>query len=88
MEWCRYRLSRAGRRLTISAATEVIEFCKGEAQDAEAGLNWLVQQPRFDPARIAVKGLSHGGCIGLHTWPDAPRGWCALVTMPAPVAIG
>ncbi|HNN97587.1 MAG TPA: dienelactone hydrolase family protein, partial [Pseudomonadota bacterium] len=75
------------RRLDDQRSDGKIEFCKGEVQDAEAGLNWLRQQPEVDPARIAVMGLSHGGCIGLHLAGRAP--WLrALVTMSAPVAIG
>lgn len=35
----------------------------GEAADACAMLDWLKKQPFADPARIALHGLSLGGCV-------------------------
>lgn len=61
-----------------------IEFCRGEVDDAYAGLTWLRQQPGVDPARIGVLGSSHGGCIALQLGRRVP--WLrAIVTLSAPL---
>jgi dipeptidyl aminopeptidase/acylaminoacyl peptidase len=75
------------RRFDGKRSQGQIEFCKGEVQDAAAGLAWLQQQPEVDAGRIAAMGLSHGGCIALQLGAQAPS-LRAIVTMSAPVAIG
>lgn len=62
-----------------------VEFCRGEVNDAYAGLDWLRRHPGVDSARIGVLGMSHGGCIALRLAQRAPE-LRALVTMSAPVA--
>lgn len=75
------------RRVDGKRSEGQIEFCKGEVDDAAAGLAWLQQQPEVDASRIAVMGLSHGGCIALRLGQQAP--WLrAIVTLSAPVSIG
>lgn len=64
-----------------------VEFCDGEVDDAQAALDWLRTQPSVDPARIAVMGASHGGCISLRLAARNPQ-VRALVSMSAPVAAG
>jgi len=43
----------------------VVEVAKGEVDDVLAGLEWLRQQPRVDPSRIAAVGTSHGALVSL-----------------------
>jgi len=61
-----------------------IEFCRGEVDDAQAGLRWLRKQPEVDAGRIGVLGASHGGCIALKLAAREPE-LAALVTLSAPV---
>lgn len=42
-----------------------IEICLGEADDVIRMLEIAVRQPWADPARVAMMGGSHGGCITL-----------------------
>ena len=42
-----------------------IEICLGEADDVIRMLEIAVRQPWADPARVAMMGASHGGCITL-----------------------
>lgn len=74
------------RRVDGKRSDGKIEFCKGEVEDAEAGLRWLSAQPEVDAGRLALMGLSHGGCIALQLGRRTP-GLRAIVTMSAPVAI-
>ncbi len=44
-----------------------------QVDDAMVALEWLVAQPRVDPARVAVIGISLGGWVALMLAARAPR---------------
>lgn len=50
-----------------------IEFCEGEVRDALTLVRLLRARPDVDPARVAVFGFSHGGCIGLRMLIEDPQ---------------
>ena len=45
----------------------------GEIDDASAALAWLRQHPGVDPERIALLGLSMGGCVAASVAGEDPR---------------
>lgn len=70
LERCR-ELAQAGYVVFASSyrgedgSEGVVEVAKGEVDDVLAGLEWLRQQPRVDPSRIAAVGTSHGALVSL-----------------------
>jgi dienelactone hydrolase len=50
-----------------------IEFCEGEVRDALTLVRLLRARSDVDPARVAVFGFSHGGCIGLRMLIEDPQ---------------
>lgn len=57
---------------------------RGEVEDALSALSFVRQQPRIDPARIALLGFSLGGCVAALSLPRA--GAIKTVVLWAPVS--